>query len=85
VISFLQLLAQRLEIINFAVENDRLGLIGIKDRLLSAGKIDDRKAAHCHADALIHVKAVFIGTPMKNSLIHSFEDALIDRTRFLVN
>ena len=75
-----QIGAKLLKVVDFAVKNNPRGSGRIMNRLLTAGKVDNRKPAHRQPDVSIQVKAVFVGTAMPNRPIHFFEDFALRRT-----
>ncbi len=48
----LELLAEILEVVDLAVEDDADGAVFVVDRLVAAGDVDDGQAAHAQADVI---------------------------------
>jgi hypothetical protein len=46
--------------------------------LVTAGEIDDRKAPMSERNAIVKMKAVAIGTPVRNAVGHAFDQATIE-------
>jgi hypothetical protein len=73
-----QFRAQFMEIVNLAVEHDRNVAIGRVHGLVTAGEIDDRKAPMSERNAIVKMKAVAIGTPVRNAVGHAVDQATIE-------
>src|SRR5690606_11004049 len=61
-----KLAAQLAVVVYFAVEDDMHGLVATCHRLMPAGKVDDRKAAHAEHGLVVDMKAIVVGATMTN-------------------
>jgi hypothetical protein len=66
----LQLFAQFLVVVNFAVENDPKRPVFICDRLVTGLNVDDAKAAHGQSDILLDKETGVIGPAMSDLPVH---------------
>ena len=66
-------------IVNFPVANDVDGSILVRDRLLSAIQINNRKSLHGKSNRTINIFAIAIGTTMKHELTHFVQDRWLNR------
>ena len=70
VAALLELGAQLLEVVDFAVEDDPDRLVGIGHRLMAAGEIDDRQPPEAEADRTLHEVALVIRAAMGDRISH---------------
>jgi hypothetical protein len=65
------------EVVNLAVEYDCYRAVLVKDRLMSAGKIDDAEAAHAKSHRALRVDALIVGSAMHYSVAHGTDRGAI--------
>ena len=70
----LQRLAQLLVVVDFTVECENHGLVLVEDRLVACIQVDDGQAPEAHANGVVGVKAVGVGTAMGDDLRHVTDD-----------
>jgi len=66
------------EVVNLAVEYDCYRAVLVKDRLMSAGKIDDAEAAHAESHRALRVDALIVGSAMHYSVAHGTDRGAIN-------
>ena len=66
----LQIFAQFLVVVNFAVENDPKRLVFIGDRLVTGLNVDDAEAAHGQSDVLLDKETGVIGPAVGELPVH---------------
>src|SRR4051812_20349260 len=76
-----QLLAQLTKVIDLAVKDQLDHAILVGHRLVAAGQIDNRQAAHSHTNMLADIKAIAIRPTMMDRMIHSLDQAALNRAR----
>src|SRR5215470_2559040 len=74
-----EILAQFLEVVDLAVEDDPDRFLGIGHRLMPAGEVDDGEPAKAKAHRSIEEVAVVIGASMHHRAGHRFHAMAIDR------
>jgi hypothetical protein len=72
---------QRLEIVDFAVEDDAHRVVFVEQRLVAAGDIDDRQAAMPEPDARRGEEPVAVGPAMRDRIGHAVKQVAVDRAR----
>ena len=75
--------AKYLEVVDLAVEHGPYGLVFVRDRLVSRDKIDDPEPSHPEADAVAHVLAAGVRSPMGEGIRHASESHRVDRPSVL--
>src|ERR1700694_2577209 len=73
----LEIVAQILVVIDFAVEDDPNAFVFVADGLVAGLDIDDAEAAHGQSDILLYKKAVIVGPAVDDLLIPQSQRALI--------
>src|SRR4051812_3345232 len=66
----LEVLSQRFEIVDLAIEHDPYGAIFVMYRLVTAIEVDDTEAAHSDNRIRRHVVTVIIGPAMHHGIAH---------------
>src|SRR5260370_28218605 len=69
-----QLVPERLEVVNLAVENDPDALVFVAKGLVAAGNVNDGKPAHAQPDAAAMVLAEVVRTTMGDDAAHGCEN-----------
>ena len=64
----LQLPAKLGMIVDLAVEDDSIALVGTEDRLMAAHDVDDAEATHSEAEVAVREVARIVGAAMANSV-----------------
>src|SRR6185312_11760662 len=77
----LQGAAQRLEIVNLAVEDEDDRAVLVLHRLRASGEVDDAEATVAEADARLQVKSVPVRAPMRQGSGHPAQQGSVDRPR----
>src|SRR5262249_35562471 len=77
----LEIAAQFLVVVNFAVKDDPDVSLFVADRLMPALHIDDAEPAHCQTDAPLDKKAGVIGAAVHNLLVHFCQRLALHATR----
>jgi len=72
------------EVVNLAVEDDPDTLVFVRDRLIASVEINDGEATHGKSHARRAVKAVAIGTAMRDGRVHAFEQGFFNRMLIVV-
>jgi hypothetical protein len=72
-----ELVAQRAEVVNFAVEDHPYGTVLVVDRLLAGGQVDDGQAAHAQRDAVGEVCTLIVGPAMPDDIAHTLNEELL--------
>jgi hypothetical protein len=67
----LELGAQLEVVVDFAVVEDGDGAVFVEDRLMSAGKIDDRQAAHAERHGVLDEVARVVRSAMHHRIAHA--------------
>src|SRR5215216_369148 len=72
---FFEIGSQLLEVIDFAVEDDRDCAVFAGDRLSATREINDGEASHSERNAVFYEKTVIVRTAMPYTIAHALEQA----------
>jgi hypothetical protein len=74
-----QFRAQFAVVVDLTVEHQLHAAVGVADRLVAGGEVDDRQPAHAEQRACVAIHAPVVGPAMADDVVHHLADLRVGR------